>query len=770
LTSADDPNPIWPQCQGFYFFPEIVPSPTFTGTFNPNLEPEIVISKVDTVGAPLDAANGVYQCVVDEPVTIAFDSINVNADPAVEQYSYALKTGGLVSEQIYRVCVQVELPDGTKPLGYRDIKPEDKNEDNRGTDQSPVYEFKRGSNVNIKFRIEVGALCEELGFADCTFAVLGNDETAICRDATCGFQAGPNALPAGEELLVLVARVPCPATPETFLGLETDIPLVPTCLEVTAPGLEGPLVFDGPVISAMCLDVQAALAAGIKEDQIDMLQGVHRKEVNNEFVLEVLPNVPFAGLDCSDFDQHASVSSNPLVNFAMNGLRKVTRVVAPWLNPPPLKARDSGFGSEEESPIMWGLPVQMERGQIVNGQFVAWEDPVQGSAGGPSLHPAVRVVDGGDPSCTTHGDGCFTQNTAEGATVWFDVGGGGTLDYRGISTVIDPFSAKTKVVTDSAGIATVNWTLSENNPNTVRGVSIGTGCVEFDDDGDSTDDCAIDPIFAVGGSGGAWAAGAADDLYAPGPAGLATDGSGTFGDNRLVTPINDRAALDLGTGVMRFEANSCPVGPTVDGSLAGEGGIYKSLDTFAAKIGRDDVGVTVFFANDCDNFYLAVEVTGTEADNNRPLRLVFDNTLDGPSTEDDVLFVDKVKVGTGPSAVNHWMFADNYLSSGCLSSGQSSCAEPDPTAEGAGSFNGSDQGPATGGNTGVYEISHPLATGDADHDFQLALGDQVGFFIVLEGGNAARANIEWPDFRAYCVVTVNGAGGVANTASCQLVE
>ncbi len=766
-------NETWPQCQSFYFFPPIVPTPAFNGNFNAQLRPTIVVSELPSIMVPDPDNPGSEISVPDDsqPYCVAmladgstnivrtFAPGEIAVDPVAELYSVGWQTGqdNLQSETGYRICTQLQRAGSTTPLGYRDVKPEDTNQDNRSTDQSPIYEFNNGSNIPIKFRIEKGALCfQQVGneiITDCTEAILANGETAICDDATCAFQLGDNSLGEGQEELFFIRLVECPrADPNdpnsqiTHLGVETDVPLVPACFEVDSPDFAGSLTFTEPAIAAMCLDESAAAAVGITTDQFDLLQGIHRREdAPGNFVVEAVPNVPFTGLDCAGFVETASAgSSNPLVNFAMKGLRKVQQAVAPWLNPPPLKARDSGFGNAlgGESPLVWGLPVQMERGQIVDGAFVAWTDQEIGAVG-ETITPAVRVVDGGDADCVSHSDGCFVQSPARGATIWFDVtGGGGSLNFTGVTTRVDAFSNETKVVTGPDGIAQVGWTLEENNPNTLDAVGIGIGCVEFDDEPDGSADCRVDGFYVSH---------APTDGSAPNPP--STDGTGTFGDNRIVDAFT-RVAVDFGTGITEFEALACPLGPTVDGMLD-DVALYQNSATFMAQLAGGEVPATVYWTNDCDNLYVALQVQSTDADDNVSLRVVFDNMLDGPDANDDVLFLLKEKIGNGKNAVIVWNFTDNYLSSGCLSSGQSSCAEPDPVPHGQGAF-------GTNVTWGVYEISHPLKTPAPEapdpFDFQLDFGEQTGFFIALQLGNGSKGNTEWPDFRDYQCAQVSGSG------------
>jgi hypothetical protein len=50
---------------------------------------------------------------------------------------------------------------------------------------------------------------------------------------------------------------------------------------------------------------------------------------------------------------------------------------------------------------------------------------------------------------------------------------------------------------------------------------------------------------------------------------------------------------------------------------------------------------------------------------------------------------------------------------------------------------------------GVFEVVHPLKSDDPEHNTQLELGDATGFFVVVQQGNGAKGNTEWPGFRVW---------------------
>jgi hypothetical protein len=59
----------------------------------------------------------------------------------------------------------------------------------------------------------------------------------------------------------------------------------------------------------------------------------------------------------------------------------------------------------------------------------------------------------------------------------------------------------------------------------------------------------------------------------------------------------------------------------------------------------------------------------------------------------------------------------------------------------------------------VYEISHPLTTTEVaglQIDLRRVAGQSAGFFITLRLGNGAQGNTQWPGFRVYKKIDIQG--------------
>lgn len=255
----------------------------------------------------------------------------------------------------------------------------------------------------------------------------------------------------------------------------------------------------------------------------------------------------------------------------------------------------------------------------------------------------------------------------------------------------------------------------------------------------------------------------ADPLLCDGFVSNDTDGdSGNDDGSHLVTDQNGQATgywtlatvpaqntltVTVGSQQLGFTAATwtavagCEV--TVDGDRATVSGEWDcALEAgnrlaFVANISGGDAPAEVRWQTDADSIYFLVLVEQGSMEKRNSLRIDFDNTLDGPSADDDAIGYD---ADSG--------FFDEYLTSRCVNRSQSGCGEADT--------NGVD-GTGALGNDGlytVYELSHPLA-GDGVQDIDVSPGSQLGFYLTLRVGNGAQGNTQVPGFRDPLVITIN---------------
>ncbi len=661
----------------FYFLPPLVPTPSFNGVFNAQLQPLVVIT------GPVSNPDLNDACLAGVEVR-RFSGNAIAVDPVGELYSVGYKTDELAVGSVYRICVQAN----GNGLGYRDIKPVSGGaEVPRNPDQLPILEIKHGSNLPIKFRIEKGTLCALQGNEDCTEAVLGTaGGTAICSGSTCSLEVPQGALQGDQ--LIFVERVLCneidPNDPNPdYLGI--DLPQFPGCMRVGSPdGNE--LIFAEPVIVAACITPSAALDK-LKPGQIDKIQMHHKRD---DGTVEALPNVNSAiDGDCEALLHNSLAAADGIAgklwHFASAGWRAVRRAVAPWSAPQIAYAVDRGFGGSTGamSPFAWALPAQMQKYQWVNPKLVS---------AGTTVSAQVLVTDAACQGALQPNGSCLApwspgEQAVQGARVHFEI-------TQGDGTPTGIVSA----MTNAQGLATFNWTIPSPGQHLLDASGFGIG------------------VHPVEGGTGPYAIHVAN-----GP---------------LLNSI-----VPLGTGHLTFEARVCPAVTAPNGVVGANE--YSNSQPFTANLsGGSGQPATLYWRNDCDHLYLAVEVAADEALNNS-LVIAFDNTLNGATDEDDQLAYIRNKSGV-------FVFEDRFLSSGCSRSKQADCGALDTSAGGT-----TDGAAAHGFANGkfVYELRHPLKSGDA-RDFQLNFGDPVGMFLALQLGKGAQGNTQWPDFRVYHTINI----------------
>jgi hypothetical protein len=764
-----DPND---PCFHLFFLPPIVPTPDhFNGEFNADLAPTVVITDFGTAdpGFPYDVIpfDGLSGTECENPnalhrTVFTLTGGDISVDQINEVYSVGWNTGSapdtVTSDIVYRICVQSpgRRPDGTfgiVPIGFRDVKPEDTNEDNRATDQAPIYEFKNGSNIPIKFRLEAGVLCDEgLDCGEGIIAGAGDIDPVLAQFA--GFQSTGGAEGV---FTVIVQELSC-SYPQFARLQSLDIPLYPGCYDVTVLNELGQEVALSGVIG-VCFDLSL-----VPPELRSNLQLHHE---TSQGVVEALPNAPTPWLTeatCSGF-QASNPGSNRLVDFAQRTFRTLTA----WLTPEAVLASDGGFGgaSEEESPVVWGATslagpngATSFQGKVGDTQPVSVLVKMFDDESG-----LVPVLDATPAECTDPLEVAAGRN---GACVTF------TTDEKG--TVCDadgnncgPF---VEVPTDVNGIAQVQWTWTGGGIAVLTAEGFGLGLAQGIADPNPSS-CTVADLSVIPGCYRDFT-----DILGNNFTPLPPNDFGVFGVHEasfLPDGSTDPTTIvNVGTGVLTFTAEVCDnglVNVTTDGQIIltgpdAEG--YTNSDTLTANVASGGKPATIYWTNDCDNLYLALEIQTDEVDDNGTLRVVFDNDPDnlngtaGPSADDNVLFLEKGKSGKGKDAVTVWTFTDNFLGPDCINSKQASCASLDAVMHGQGTFRGSPKDPNMGGppddsvlpgnQWGVYEISFPLepldGTGTPD-DWQLSFGDKVAFFIAVQGGQGSKGNTEWKDFREY---------------------
>ena len=210
----------------------------------------------------------------------------------------------------------------------------------------------------------------------------------------------------------------------------------------------------------------------------------------------------------------------------------------------------------------------------------------------------------------------------------------------------------------------------------------------------------------------------------------------------------DEEPVQLHTGQVTFDATACGDGfgtIVVDGVLDEAWACAQVDVTFSANLsGGSGTPARLLIMNDATNLYVAVAVRRSAADKVNVLTLEFDHNGNGArNLGEDVLEVESNGVTT--------VFLDKYITSKCVTSSQAACGDPDigdgGTTDGLGAFQND-------GTFSVYELSHPLASGDAAHDFARTVSQQLGVLVYLRHGSGAQGKTEFPANRQPLVFTI----------------
>lgn len=368
----------------------------------------------------------------------------------------------------------------------------------------------------------------------------------------------------------------------------------------------------------------------------------------------------------------------------------------------------------------------------------------------------------GDPATLVPTGGGVTQVVASvtSLSVLVTDAFGNVVPDQDVTWSGDGLFSPTLSTTDGNGLATTAWTLgSTSGPQgadaTLGGLSVGYTATALAD---------IPASIATSGGSGEYDGGSAlplsiivTDQYGNAREGdpiswSATSGSissdpttGAGGVGNAVwtlgtEPGDATATAMVGLVQATFEATIRGCVVTVDGvvdvdewSCALEDG---DVRTFAANISGGSTPAEIRWQQRADSVYFLVRVQQSSLARRNSVRIDFDNTLDGPSGDDDAIGFDE----------NNGFF-DEYLTNRCVNRGQSGCGSTDSNGQdGAGAL-------ANDGVWTVYELSHPL-DGDGLQDVSRTEGQSFGIFLSLTNGNGAQGNTQFPGFRQYLEIVV----------------
>lgn len=788
ISDAANGGPV----PGVWFLPPLAKQVATEGELDEGLEPGMQVCELD--GNPSAAFNPDWASVVCTSTIVAdFPAGSAEVVPDSHyQLSWDTDPAGnlppMEPERFYRISILVN----GSVAGYLDVNPQNPSGQTPGEDYPDLYAFRLGETLPIKFFLSHQVRCADAesyvlqctasGVVDGSGAVVTLDplQEAWARLSTV-VPAG--ALPAGFPSVVLTMERIHPQlyfeqTGERCIpGLgyplvadaEFDAPLFDHCLRVTTDP-ELPVELETAAIIEMCIDPFQLAGLKFEEEQDARLQIIRF----DDGLTQALPNVDASTCGASPQPGPGQLGFFPVPreDGFFRTVAVAANTVARWLAPEPLVAHGAirlGGSTSEFSHFMWGLPGEMVKEAGDDAVIQQLED------GSESYDVTVRLrvqdsgVSGPSPSAiegaTIHFAGDGTIDAAEATTgadgiaeaTWTLPGAPGAyaLDAKALGLLAGPVPDHDELIEFVEATATFTATVvgapssatqtpAAQPPLTgTPGETLSTPLTitVLDENGQPVSG------WPVTWSTTCAAANPADcDGAIAGDATTDTDGMATGYWTLATIPGANVAAAAVGSETFGFLAgtwNANGVCQVVVNGRIGEGEwdcatAAGDSRTFTANVSGGGKPAEVRWQTDGALVYFLVKVQRSALDNVNSVRIDFDNTLDGPSSDDDAIGFDTREGG----------FFDAYLTQSCVKKSQSGCGSLDQVSQdGAGAL-GND------GTHTIYELSHPLQ-GSPGEDFIRSSGDHLGFFVTLSIGNGAQGNTQYPGFRNYLDVVIH---------------
>ena len=744
----------------FFFLPPLFKSPTNNPNyepkaFNADVRPTVEICRLKDDPEPGETIRG---C---EATIKVFSAAEVTRDVANQLFFVNWKTGesNLGLDEEYRIRVLL----GAVELGYADVDPVANGSQLKNVETGEYIGLVDGRTLPIKFRIEDGAAC---------FGGACNSKTIVLAQG--GFvvleSTGDRVdIPAQQSNQVVNVTV------EQCDDIDVDLPVFGNCLRVTAdPPLAAPL-FPLATVSICSLD---PLTLPLSHQQSELLS-LHRQDDNAVTALPHSDDFCVAPIGRRD---------DAPTNFAARSLRAVRDFAASIFQPAMLHASsmvlDVGQGGQTDgfSDFQFALPSQINAdglldfgeqlpgatlppsvevtdalGEPVAGATVRFNyDPPSGLGGAvSSLSERCHVAAPDDLVCTTDAFGLITVDwhlsDATGASHALQARGIG----MGIASDLDgdgPFDPCVPEILGNGdvhctGTSDVPVSLSRGEITFTATTRLATGVLSF----------TLQPTNQIGNlrtlgvrilaqdATGAVLPGVQVTL-GDGPQNTAqgcgmggatmngvTDATGQVAFTLIDVSAACEAATLLAAGAkagfspMQVESRPFAIAdiggtgtPTIDGVFDESWAGARCLQFTADVPGGGTTPALLCAMNDASNVYFLVRFTrGPDPRSSVDFQLDA-NRSGGINSGDDLI------VFRNPELTfedNYWF--DNAADDSCPVG--SLCSRGD--VGGGGNTDGQGAFGNNGGET-IYEVSHPLRSGD-NHDVSAGAGQTIDFFLGL---------------------------------------
>src|ERR1041385_344148 len=320
----------------FFFLPPLVSRPSFSGTFNPDLNPVVEICELIVTAKP-------FMCNSTVPV-IHPGPVALNATGQQYQVNWDTRASGINVDKFYRILVRGAA--GGDSLRVADMDPVANGSGLKNVSTGEFIGLVDGRTLPIQFRIELGAFATNQSCNDCAERTVTNaGATFATNTGFAGALFPVGWLPTGfDQVVVTIERV-------TVDNASTD----PSqrCIPFDQAQFEGCYRFrTNPDVGNFAQLVTVGVCHTLPESdpRESSLQLFSVEEPIGESPdIRVLPNVPAPFVQCEGFASAASGAS---------AFRAFGRRLGHWLSLQPIFAAHLGAGGTTGSfsRIGWAVP------------------------------------------------------------------------------------------------------------------------------------------------------------------------------------------------------------------------------------------------------------------------------------------------------------------------------------------------------------------------------------------------------------------------------
>ncbi|HVH09037.1 MAG TPA: hypothetical protein VM736_04500, partial [Gemmatimonadales bacterium] len=267
----------------FFFLPPLVQQPTFTGVFNPQIQPVVDICQLDLTLAVPDCA-----------AVVAHINPGVPTVDAPEQYHVDWHTDQFTLDLTKFYRIQVFGSAGGLRLGFADVAPVLNGGQLKNVNTGALIGLVDGRTLPIKFRIEKGAFLPDFNCTDCAEQTVTNaGATVVTNTDFAGAQFPAGWLTSPSAVVVTIERL---SVNDQVLASSC----IPT-LSATQQQFQGCYQFKTSPRATFATNVTVGVCANVPAPLHDVVTLFSVDTINGVQTTRVLQNIPAPFVSCGGF-------------------------------------------------------------------------------------------------------------------------------------------------------------------------------------------------------------------------------------------------------------------------------------------------------------------------------------------------------------------------------------------------------------------------------------------------------------------------------------